>query len=118
MRHTISARTPKRVPHDASSFAMPLPLPVIPDLPTTLQLLLDQIPCGQVATYGGLADALGCRTAARWVGEYLRDHPHTARCVCHRVVRIDGSIGLYVTGSSDEKARKLQSEGVLIQDGR
>jgi deoxyribonuclease V len=76
---------------------------------------LAQIPRGRVTTYGDLADALGARTAARWVGEYLRDHPHAIGCCCHRVVRKGGALGLFVRDRSPiEKARLLQGEGVCV----
>jgi deoxyribonuclease V len=85
----------------------------VPDLKDALRELLAQIPCGRVTTYGNLADALGLRSAARWVGEYLRDHPHTASCPCHRVVRKDGALGLYLRHQMPiEKERRLQAEGV------
>jgi NAD(P)H-hydrate epimerase len=101
------------------SFDLPrLSIPEIPELPAALEDLLRQIPAGRVATYGGLAEALGSKTAARWVGEYLREHKHSEVCVCHRVVRIDGSIGLYITGESDDKLRRLRAENIPIRNGR
>lgn len=84
----------------------------LPDLPAELRRLLRQIPRGRVATYGDLAEALGSRQAARWVGEYLAHHPHDADCNCHRVVRVTGEAGLYVTGDPREKLARLASEGV------
>lgn len=92
--------------------------PSIPDLEAELAKLLAQIPCGQVSTYGDLADALGLRAAARWVGEFLRDHQHTAACPCHRVVRKSGELGLYLKGRDPaEKADKLRRDGISIADG-
>ena len=84
--------------------------PEIPDLPKALRALLRQIPKGQVTTYGDLAAALGSGRAARWVGEYLADHDHKARCHCHRVIRATGEPGLYVTGNGSEKIHKLTAE--------
>lgn len=89
------------------------------DLEAELTALLAQIPAGRVTTYGDLADALGLRTAARWVGEYLRSHPHSALCPCHRVVRKGGELGLYVEGREPtEKADRLKTEGVPVCDRR
>jgi deoxyribonuclease V len=88
------------------------------DLPAELQRLLQQVPRGRVTTYGRLAAALGDRTAARWVGEYLVDHPHDERCPCHRVVRETGDAGLYIAGDSDAKLSRLRKEGIRITAGR
>jgi deoxyribonuclease V len=89
------------------------------DLEAELTALLAQIPRGRVTTYGDLADALGLRSAARWVGEFLRVHAHSADCACHRVVRKGGELGLYVEGREPaEKAERLQAEGVPLYDRR
>jgi deoxyribonuclease V len=87
------------------------------DLDAELQQLLGQIPRGRVTTYGDLADALGLRTAARWVGEFLREHAHGDDCSCHRVVRKAGELGLYVVAREPaEKAARLNAEGVPVSD--
>jgi deoxyribonuclease V len=88
------------------------------DLVGELTKLVAQIPRGRVTTYGDLADALGLRAAARWVGEFLREHPHSADCACHRVVRKGGELGLYVAGREpSEKSERLTEEGVPVCDG-
>jgi deoxyribonuclease V len=98
--------------------AVSFDLPLL-DLEAELTALLAQIPRGRVTTYGDLADALGLRTAARWVGEYLRSHRHSALCPCHRVVRKGGELGLYVEGREPtEKADRLKTEGVPVCGGR
>src|SRR5579863_1805579 len=90
----------------------------IPNLESELRVLLAQIPPGRVTTYGDLADALGLRAAARWVGEYLRDHPHTESCPCHRVVRKGGELGLYVRQMRPAaKAQRLRREGIDVRNG-
>jgi len=90
----------------------------IPDLIAELTRLLTQIPAGRVTTYGDLADALGLRTAARWVGEFMREHKHTPECACHRVVRKDGELGLYLRDRTPaEKAARLECEGVEVAKG-
>ncbi len=87
------------------------------DLEGELTTLLAQIPRGRVTTYGDLADALGLRTAARWVGESLRSHSHSQECPCHRVVRKGGELGLYVEGREPaEKSDRLKAEGVPVRD--
>ncbi|WP_437192630.1 endonuclease V [Planctomicrobium sp. SH527] len=93
-------------------------LDLLPDLEAEVQELLHQIPAGAVSTYGDLAVALGDdkTRSARWLGEYLTHHAHTANCVCHRVVRKNGDLGLYVTGDPQEKAELLISEGVSVDE--
>jgi deoxyribonuclease V len=88
------------------------------DLADELARLLTQIPRGRVTTYGALAEALGDRVAARWVGETLVDHPHGPDCPCHRVVRKNGEPGLYIAGNASAKLDQLRSEGVTIEAGR
>ena len=91
---------------------------VVPDLPDELGKLLQQVPAGSVTTYGDLADALGSKSAARWVGEFMMRHDHTASCCCHRVVRHSGDVGLYRSGDPAEKVRLLVREGVPVENGR
>ena len=93
-------------------------LPPIPDLSKELGHLLDQIPRGRVTTYGRVARALGDVVASRWVGEQLRDHSHDADCVCHRVVRANGDLGVYVPGSVGIKADRLREDQVVVVDGK
>jgi deoxyribonuclease V len=91
---------------------------LMPDLEAELSALLAQIPRGRVTTYGDLADALGLRTAARWVGEFLRNHSHSKECPCHRVVRKGGELGFYIAGREpSEKAKHLKAEGVPVCNG-
>jgi len=86
------------------------------DLPAELAALLRQVPRGRITTYGLLAEALGDVAAARWIGARLLDHPHTARCCCHRVVRSNGEAGLYIAGDGRAKLARLKREGVEIVD--
>jgi len=71
-----------------------------------------------VTTYGDLAEALGSRAAARWVGEFMLDHPHDDLCTCHRVVRHTGEPGLYISGDECDKPRRLQEESIAVREGR
>ena len=89
----------------------------VPDLGRELQGLLAQIPAGRVTTYGELADALGNRIAARWVGHFALYHDHDAGCPCHRVVRAGGQLGQYIEGPVEVKARRLAEEGVEVRRG-
>lgn len=85
-----------------------------PDLEAVLRDLLRQIPCGRVTTYGALGEALGNRIATRWVGHFMLHHDHGSRCRCHRVVRADGSLGLYIEGQVESKATRLLAEGICL----
>ena len=100
-----------------------------PNLEACLLELIRQIPAGRVSTYGLLAEALGDPAAARWIGQFLAHHEHPSGigeskggsagdCPCHRVVRSDGSLGLYCLGNSRLKQCRLEKEGVIVRDGR
>lgn len=95
---------------------MTLPFPEVPDLPCALRSLLAQVPRGRVTTCGDLANALGNRVAAAWVGYYALHHDHQPDCTCHRIVRAGGNLGGYVDPSAD-KARMLVDEGIAVHDG-
>jgi len=101
----------------------------VPDLPVVVEELLRQLPRGRVATYGGVAAAIGDPIAARWVGAYLVSDEHRAArgidhmdrqrrvaadafCPCHRVVRADGTVGAYAHGTGDAKRSLLEQEGI------
>lgn len=85
-----------------------------PDLDAALHALLAQVPKGRVTTYGRLAEALGDRVAARWVGQTLLHHQHDARCACHRAVRAGGELG----GDAAAQAERLRAEGVAVVEGK
>lgn len=88
----------------------------IPDLFAELRTLLGQIPAGRVTTYGRLAAALGDVSAARWVASCLLDPGGPADLPCHRVVLRDGALGKHFAGSADEKARRLNADGIGLTD--
>jgi deoxyribonuclease V len=95
-----------------------MPLSVdIPDLERELRSLLTQIPAGKVATCGMLAAALGSIYAARWIGSFALHHRHDDACPCHRIVRVRGELGGYVTGEREAKIALLRREGVALRDG-
>jgi deoxyribonuclease V len=100
-----------------------------PNLEACLLELIRQIPSGRVSTYGMLAEALGDPAAARWIGQFLAHHSHRAEeidrqggsaddCPCHRVLRSDGSLGLYCLGDPLLKQYRLEREGVVVREGR
>jgi deoxyribonuclease V len=86
------------------------------DLRNVVLSLLRQIPVGSVSTYGDLARALGDEKtrSARWLGEFLKDHPHSPDCPCHRIVRSTGEIGLHISGDPLVKVQRLEQEGTFV----
>ena len=88
----------------------------VPDLAIETWRLVEQVPPGRVTTYGDIARRLGDVKGAVSVAELLLEHPHTAECRCHRVVRAGGALGLYGDGGSERKGERLRDEGVPIQD--
>lgn len=44
-------------------------------------------------------------------------HDHNAPCPCHRVVRVDGQLGLYIAGAAGVKQRRLEAEAVEVHQG-
>ncbi len=112
----------------ASRFASSFSRPEIPDLFECLAELVRQGPAGRVTTYGDLANALGDRKAARWVGEFLLMPEWANQVPAHRVVLASGELGRYCVDPSvsDEdrtaaelaaKSQKLRGEGIEILDG-
>lgn len=83
--------------------------------------LAAQIPPGRVATYGGIARALGDVSASRAVGRIMSaDRQRPFPVPCHRVIYSDGRTGWYAgMGKGAERKREmLRSEGVEIIDDK
>ena len=96
------------------------PLPALPPLApqgspfrqAVWKLLLD-IPYGETATYGALAQALrahGISAAAQAVGGAVGHNPISILIPCHRCVGADGSLTGYA-GGIDKKRFLLELEG-------
>ena len=75
--------------------------------------LTARIPIGKVATYQGIAVALGQPKASRAVGNALNKNPYAPQVPCHRVIRSNGEIGGFASGS-DKKRLILRKEGVMV----
>lgn len=76
---------------------------------------LEEIPAGQVTTYGQLAELVGSAGASRAVGNAMKkdiaaDYP------CWRVVGSDGSLHMSAFGDENEQREKLQEEGVVFKN--
>ncbi|MGN0968719.1 MAG: methylated-DNA--[protein]-cysteine S-methyltransferase, partial [Oscillospiraceae bacterium] len=72
---------------------------------------LQQIPYGQVISYGELARRVGQPNAARAVGGANHHNPISIIVPCHRVIAADGTLGGY-GGGPELKRALLKLEGV------
>ena len=73
--------------------------------------LVQQIPVGNVATYGQIAELLGNRHLAQSVGNALHNNPDPSVIPCHRVVNSDRTLGGY-GGGLDMKEILLEIERI------
>lgn len=78
---------------------------------------VEQIPPGQVATYGDIARVAGIPRGARQVGRALRDCPQHLDLPWHRVLGAGGRIALPGDQGAEQRIR-LQSEGVPFSGAR
>ncbi len=74
--------------------------------------VIEQLRPGELVTYGEVAAEAGHPGAARAVGRVLRQ---AEGLPWWRVVT---STGRLVPGNEEDHARRLQAEGVIVQDGR
>lgn len=76
--------------------------------------LLENVPFGQIITYGQLAELSGNKKAARAVGTAMRCNPYQILVPCHRVIRTNGDIGNYSGGERNRvKLWLLQHEKTM-----
>lgn len=78
--------------------------------------LVLELPYGKVTTYKIIAEALGCK-AYRAVGNALNKNENPDRVKCCKVVKADGSLGGFASGS-DDKIKRLKEEGIGVVDGK
>lgn len=71
------------------------------------------IPEGKVLTYGQVAKKAGNEKASRAVGTIMAKNTDK-NVKCHRVVRSDGSVGMYNGLVGKSKETILKKEGVLF----
>ncbi len=72
--------------------------------------IVQQIPSGQILTYGEVAKLAGSPKAARAVGMIMSQN-YDESVPCHRVIHSDEKIGNYNRGGSKAKLKLLISEG-------
>lgn len=82
--------------------------------------MVEQIPTGQVATYGQIARLLGAPRNARFVGFALHANPRPGIVPCHRVVFADGRLADgFAFGGPLAQRTLLEEEGVAFtENGR
>lgn len=73
-----------------------------------------EIPRGEIRPYSWIAREIGRPKAVRAVGTALARNPIPLFIPCHRVVRLDGTIGNYGLGGSDNKRKILGAEGIDV----
>ncbi|MGH7863104.1 MAG: methylated-DNA--[protein]-cysteine S-methyltransferase [Candidatus Dormibacteraceae bacterium] len=73
-----------------------------------------EIPFGEVRSYGWVAKEIDRPRAVRAVGTALAHNPIPLFIPCHRVIRSDWSIGQYSGGGPEAKRSLLTFEGVEI----
>ncbi|HUC31354.1 MAG TPA: MGMT family protein [Candidatus Paceibacterota bacterium] len=71
-----------------------------------------KIPRGSVLTYQEVARRAGRPHAYRAVGNILNKNPDTKKVPCHRVIRSDGTVGGYASGTK-KKTEILRREGAI-----
>ena len=79
------------------------------------------MPCGQLATYGQIAELIGAYGCARQVGWALRRLPLPSAVPWHRVVNAQGRISMSLSrqGSDWMQRELLLAEGIPVDaEGR
>jgi O-6-methylguanine DNA methyltransferase len=74
-----------------------------------------EIPRGEIRPYSWVAREIGRPRAIRAVGTALARNPIPVLIPCHRVVRLDGTIGNYGLGGPANKRTILRAEGVDLE---
>ena len=77
---------------------------------------LKKVPRGKVTTYREIAKTLKSK-AYRAVGNAMKKNPYAPKVPCHRVVKSDGSIGGFASGTK-KKVQLLKKEGIEIKKGK
>lgn len=78
--------------------------------------LLKKVPRGKVTTYKDLAHALNTK-AYRAVGNAMNKNPHAPRVPCHRVIKSNGEVGGFASGSI-KKIKMLREEGIKVDNNK
>jgi deoxyribonuclease V len=76
--------------------------------------LVNQIPSGNISTYGAVARALGDIRAARAVGRMMNQNPNADTMPCFKIVQSNGHIGGFGLGLND-KIKRLENDGITVE---
>ena len=80
--------------------------------------VVEEIPEGNVATYGQIARLIGRERNSRLVGKVLSMAEYYGSYPCHRVVNSQGKMAPdFAFGRPDEQAKRLRAEGVEVVNG-
>ncbi len=86
---------------------------------TKIYEIVRDIPCGNVATYGQIAELTGNRRLSRVVGYALHSNPDPENIPCHRVVNRFGEVSkAFAFGGVNRQVELLEAEGVKFKDGK
>jgi len=85
--------------------------------PQQVYRLTALIPKGKISTYQEIARALGNPRTARAVGNALNKNPYAPQVPCHRVIKSNGEVGGFASGSQ-KKIALLEKEGITIKNKR
>jgi methylated-DNA-[protein]-cysteine S-methyltransferase len=96
---------------EALQFSVPVDLSGVSAFTGRVLRACAAVPHGATTTYGRLAESVGRPGAARAVGGALGANPVAIVVPCHRVVRGDGALGGYRSGTN-RKRFLLALEGV------
>jgi methylated-DNA-[protein]-cysteine S-methyltransferase len=98
-----------------TGFDLPVDLSPLTDFQRQVLHITQQIPRGQVVTYGEIARRIGNPKSVRAVGQALGHNPIPIVIPCHRVIASDGSMGGYSGGGGvGTKIKLLQLEGAVL----
>jgi methylated-DNA-[protein]-cysteine S-methyltransferase len=95
-----------------TTFELPLDHQLSRGFRARAQAAIAAIPFGRTGTYASIAAAAGSPRAVRAAGTACATNPIPVIVPCHRVVRSDGSMGLY-GGGVERKRRLLELEHSL-----
>lgn len=77
------------------------------------------IPKGKVATYGQIAEAIGCPGGARAVGNALHHNPDGDKYPCYKVVNSKGQLsGRFAFGGIMVQQERLEADGIEVANNR
>lgn len=80
--------------------------------------VVKEIPRGQVASYGQVAELAGNKRWARVVGYALHANPNPDTIPCYRVVtKAGGTSKAFAFGGENEQVRLLEQDGIEVVNG-